>query len=108
MEVNRISHVDRLTLASEHDMSNSVRGSAYSMSGGMPHANGMIMPEHCFAVEDARKLFCDGIIAIGGKSVEHDCYGQFNAHLLDEGDLNRKSIPIMFQLIKHYHSVERL
>ena len=37
------------------DMTNSVGGSAYSMSGGMPQANGMIMPEPCFAVEDAAK-----------------------------------------------------
>ena len=32
-----------------------VGGSAYSMSAGMPQANGTIAPEPCFSVEDAAK-----------------------------------------------------
>ena len=37
------------------DMTNAVGDSAYSMSTGMPQANGMVMPEACFLVEDAVK-----------------------------------------------------
>lgn len=35
------------------DMTKSVGGSAYSMSNGMPQANGTVMPEPTFSVEDA-------------------------------------------------------
>lgn len=37
------------------DMTKAVGGSAYSMSAGMPQANGTIAPEPCFSVEDAAK-----------------------------------------------------
>jgi len=35
------------------DMTNAVGGSAYSMSAGMPQANGTVMPEPTFSVENA-------------------------------------------------------
>ena len=37
------------------DMTKAVGGSKYSMSAGMPQANGTLMPEPCFSVEDAAK-----------------------------------------------------
>ncbi|KAL7533867.1 hypothetical protein ACHAXR_005498 [Thalassiosira sp. AJA248-18] len=37
------------------DMTKAVGGSAFSMSAGMPQANGTIMPEPCFSVADAAK-----------------------------------------------------
>ena len=37
------------------DMTNAVGDLAYSMSTGMPQANGRVMPETCFLVEDAAK-----------------------------------------------------